>query len=134
MFGILADTLGRKKIFVLTCALVIMGSIGSAAVQDLESWGIYSQLSFWRFILGVGVGGEYPLSASITSEGSQRESRTQNLCKVFSMQGLGSVFCSLVLVFSTQCIENESAQWRFPLAMGGLPMVNIASLNFSSSP
>lgn len=121
-FGALADIIGRKRVFISTCAMVIIGAIMSASVVDSESWGIYSQLALWRFVLGFGVGGEYPLSASITSESSSPTHRTKALALVFSMQGFGALLCSLVLVIATQGISNEGAQWRFALAMGGLPM------------
>ena len=56
-FGSLADVIGRKRIFVTTCFLVILGAVLSSAVQDnTGSFGIYSQLSLWRFVLGFGVG------------------------------------------------------------------------------
>ena len=114
--------IGRKKVFIATCAMVIIGAIMSALVMDTESWGIYSQLALWRFVLGFGVGGEYPLSASITSESSSSQERTKSLAMVFSMQGFGTLLCSVVLVFATQCISNSNAQWRFALAIGALPM------------
>jgi MFS family permease len=41
--------------------------------------GIYTQLMIWRFLLGFGVGGEYPLSATITTESSTNESRGRNV-------------------------------------------------------
>jgi MFS family permease len=41
--------------------------------------GIYTQLMIWRFVLGFGVGGEYPLSATITTESSTNESRGRNV-------------------------------------------------------
>ena len=56
-FGAVADLIGRKKVFIITCSLVIVGALLSATVQDTAVFGIYSQLAFWRFILGVGVGG-----------------------------------------------------------------------------
>lgn len=48
--------------------LITVGAIGSAASVQTPGFSIYQQLALWRFILGVGVGGEYPLSATITSE------------------------------------------------------------------
>ena len=30
--------------------------------------GVVAILAFWRFCLGIGIGGDYPLSATITSE------------------------------------------------------------------
>ena len=41
---------------------------------------------------------------------------------VFSMQGFGTLLCSLILILATHGIPNEETQWRFCLAMGGAPM------------
>jgi MFS transporter, PHS family, inorganic phosphate transporter len=123
-FGAVADLIGRRKVFITTCALVIFGALLSATVQDTTSFGIYSQLCLWRFLLGVGVGGEYPLSASITAESSQSSNMARNLAMVFSMQGLGTLLCAVVLVTVTQSMgENYNAQWRIAIALGALPMV-----------
>lgn len=81
-FGATADLIGRRKVFIMTCSLVIIGALLSATVQDTETFGIYSQLALWRFVLGVGVGGEYPLSAAITSESSSTDDKIRNLAKV----------------------------------------------------
>ena len=121
-FGSLADMIGRRKVFIMTCGLVIIGALLSATVVDSEVFGIYSQLSLWRFLLGFGIGGEYPLSAAITSESAGAKDRTKCLAMVFSMQGFGTLLCSLVLVLSTHCITTYDAQWRFALGMGGVPM------------
>lgn len=98
IFGVLGDSLGRKPAFVMTCLLCIMGCLGSACVVDTAEFGVYTQLAAWRFVLGLGVGGEYPLSATITSESSARSSRGRDLALLFSMQGFGRLICNLVLI------------------------------------
>lgn len=123
-FGACADLIGRRRVFIATCTLVIFGALMSATVVNSSSFGIYSQLCLWRFVLGVGVGGEYPLSASITSESSSEADKVRNLAMVFSMQGFGTVLCALVLVTVSHTMgENYNAMWRVSLAMGGLPML-----------
>lgn len=42
-------------------------------------WHIYRQLMLFRFLMGVGIGGEYPLSSSITSESSEDKHRGRNV-------------------------------------------------------
>jgi PHS family inorganic phosphate transporter-like MFS transporter len=84
LFGTIADLIGRRKVFIITCSLVISGALLSATAQNSETFGIYSQLALWRFVLGVGVGGEYPLSAAITSESASNDSKTKNLAMVRS--------------------------------------------------
>jgi len=54
--GSMADVIGRKKIFVITAALITIGCIGASLMNDYESVSIYYSISCWRFILGLGVG------------------------------------------------------------------------------
>jgi hypothetical protein len=82
VFGSLADIIGRRRIFIITCYLVIVGSVLSGLAVDSRSFGIYSQIATWRFVLGVGIGGEYPLSAAITAESSRYGSEIRNLATV----------------------------------------------------
>jgi PHS family inorganic phosphate transporter-like MFS transporter len=94
-FGVFADLIGRKRVFIATCALVIAGALLSGLVTDAAgSFGIYSQLALWRFVLGVGVGGEYPLSAAITTESSASGSEIRNLAMVCLHQHIRFGNCS----------------------------------------
>lgn len=53
-------------------------------------------LGMFRILLGVGVGGDYPMSASITSDRSNLRKRGTMLAYIFSNQGWGSFMGSLV--------------------------------------
>eukprot|EP01032_Pedospumella_encystans_P011121 gene11121-12958_t len=124
-FGSIADLIGRKWVFIMTCTIVIFGSLLSATVLDSTgSFNIYSQLTLWRFVLGVGVGGEYPLSAAVTTESSDPGQEIRNLAMVFSMQGLGTLLCAVVLVKLTQTLgDRYEIQWRLALLFGAFPMM-----------
>lgn len=50
----------------------------------------------WRFVMGVGIGAEYPLSAVITSEWSSTSSRATMISSVFMMQPVGQALAQLV--------------------------------------
>lgn len=121
-FGYLADRFGRKPMFVLTCLLVVIGSLGSALVVDHPDFGIYSQLCVCRFVLGFGIGGEYPLSATITSESSTTKHRGRDLATVFAMQGVGRVLCCFVLIGLLTALPGQhDLTWRLALGFGALP-------------
>ncbi|MBB5918722.1 MFS family permease [Nocardia transvalensis] len=62
VFGRLTDRLGRKKLFILTLAIYLIGS-GLAGL----SWGPWS-LYLFRFIAGTGIGGEYTAINSAIDE------------------------------------------------------------------
>jgi PHS family inorganic phosphate transporter-like MFS transporter len=63
-FGYLGDVWGRPAAMGFTLALMAAGALGSAVL----SWGgVYTctlLVAAWRFVLGVGIGGVYPLSAA----------------------------------------------------------------------
>ncbi|KAI8606985.1 major facilitator superfamily domain-containing protein, partial [Chytriomyces sp. MP71] len=68
-FGILGDKLGRKKMYGVELIIMIVCTIGSALAAPMKNgWSILVILSIWRFFLGIGIGGDYPMSAVITSE------------------------------------------------------------------
>jgi PHS family inorganic phosphate transporter-like MFS transporter len=52
---------------------------------------VVGTLCFWRFVLGFGVGGDYPLSATIMSEYSSAMSRGAYIGSVFAMQVCTSI-------------------------------------------
>src|SRR6201995_99309 len=62
LFGRVADMLGRKRIYGVEVLVLAAGAILCAL-----SPGIWWLIGF-RFILGVGIGGDYPVSATIMSE------------------------------------------------------------------
>jgi len=67
--GYLGDVLGKRKAILLVMILQIGGSIGSACIST-SSMGLSAleQLAIWRFILGIGAGGVYPLAAVLAAE------------------------------------------------------------------
>src|SRR5436309_10662612 len=48
----------------------------------------------WRVLLGIGIGGDYPMSAIITSEFASTRYRGRMMAAVFSMQGVGQLLPS----------------------------------------
>ncbi|KAL7532410.1 hypothetical protein ACHAXR_005293 [Thalassiosira sp. AJA248-18] len=123
--GVLGDWLGRHVAMALVMTLQVVSSFMSAwSGVFMEETNIYTTLACWRFLLGFGCGGVYPLAATITAESSA--STTQNKGKsvalTFSMQGVGYlavpvVAYLLVLVFG----EDSDLTWRFILGLGSLP-------------
>ena len=121
--GSLADIWGRKILFVLTAALITIGSIGSAFCTDTPTFTIYGQIACWRFFLGAGVGGEYPLAATVTSESSSATSRGKLMSAVFAMQGVGALMSVLIVLFCLGAGFSPGFAWRFSLAFGSVPAI-----------
>ncbi len=75
-FGVLSDRLGRKKMYGVELMIIIVCTISSCFSADLISgFSVFAVLGFWRIILGIGIGGDYPLSAVITSEFATTKTR-----------------------------------------------------------
>ena len=83
LLGYLADSLGRRRLLLISGGLTFAGALGSACAFDFGSdhVGLWASLIGWRFVMGFGIGGEYPLSAAHTAEHSrQGESGVRLAC------------------------------------------------------
>lgn len=67
-FGYLADVVGRKKMYGLELIIIIVATLAQALTSASPSMSVVGLLVFWRVIMGIGIGGDYPLSSIITSE------------------------------------------------------------------
>ncbi|KAH0556496.1 hypothetical protein GP486_005607 [Trichoglossum hirsutum] len=93
LFGFLADKLGRRRLYGLELVIVIFGTLGMSQASDGEnkSMDILSWIFFWRFLTGLGIGAEYPLTAIITAEFADVRRRARMLAVVFLMQPVGQL-------------------------------------------
>ncbi|KAJ7622606.1 major facilitator superfamily domain-containing protein [Mycena polygramma] len=100
LFGYLADSLGRKAIYGKELMLIIFATIMclTTPTGSLSPDGSLIYLTIFRIILGIGVGGDYPMSASITSDRAVLRKRGTMLAYIFSNQGWGSFVGSLVTI------------------------------------
>lgn len=122
VFGRLADKFGRKKIYGLEAALMGLGALASAFAPNIL-W-----LLIFRFIMGVGVGGDYPVSAVLMSEFSNKNDRGKLVGLVFSMQAVGLVAGPVVaLTLLASGIPGDIA-WRIMLGLGSIPALAVILL------
>jgi MFS family permease len=115
LFGRLADRLGRKFIYGYELIVLALGALLSALSPNV----IF--LLLFRFLLGLGIGGDYPVSATLMSEYANRRDRGKLITLVFSMQGLGLILGPLVAVLLLLAGLNQDLTWRIMLALGAIP-------------
>lgn len=115
VFGRLADRIGRHKIYGLTLIVLAIGAVLSALSPN-----IYWLIGF-RLIMGLGIGGDYPLSATLMSEYSNRKDRGKLITMVFSMQGLGLILGPLVAIVLLTSGISQDLTWRLMLGLGAIP-------------
>lgn len=130
--GTLGDVLGRHRAMTLVMLLQIVAAFGSACSTPLQFWNvrlsIYQTLAMWRFVLGLGCGGVYPLAATLTAESSQQPHvRAKSVALTFSMQGVGYLVVPLLAWILIYILgETSSLAWRFLLGVGAFPGLFLA--------
>ena len=122
--GLLGDWLGRHMAMAVTLTLQICAAFMSAwSDVIITDWNIYTVLACWRFMLGVGCGGVYPLAATITAESaSDAQEKAKSVALMFSFQGVGYLAVSLNAYLFVRLFGEESdLAWRCLLGVGSLP-------------
>jgi len=125
--GPLADRFGRKAIYLLDMATFLVAALFSGFAWDIAS------LVVLRFLLGLGVGADYPLSATYLIEFLPRARRGRITVWVFALWMGGAAVSSLVGLALLPLGEHA---WRFMLASGAIPALGILWLrkNLPESP
>jgi len=151
--GYLGDIIGRRPAMMLVMILQIVGSIGSALFISKSSDSVYQQLAIWRFILGVGAGGVYPLAAVMSAENKQDDLEEegiieednvivnnstdqvksfQRIALTFSTQGLGFITVPLLAYPMLALKMNIDIIWRLLLGVGALPGIVVLYMRLCS--
>ncbi|XP_054806789.1 low affinity inorganic phosphate transporter 1-like [Prosopis cineraria] len=140
-FGWLGDKMGRKRVYGMTLMLMVICSIASGLSFGKERKAVMATLCFFRFWLGFGIGGDYPLSATIMSEYANKKTRGAFIAAVFAMQGFGILAGGMVAIIvsaafkaiypapsyrdnpSLSTVPQADYAWRIILMFGALPAV-----------
>ncbi len=122
IFGRIADIFGRKTVYTVVAAIMIIGAIASAFAPN------FALLVVARFVLGLGIGGDYPVSAVLMSEYSNRQNRGRLVGLVFSMQAVGLIVGPLVGLLLLSSGVNSSLAWRLLLGLGAVPAAAVIYL------
>ncbi|XP_039061263.1 probable inorganic phosphate transporter 1-9 [Hibiscus syriacus] len=133
VLGRLGDRRGRRSVYGLSLGMMVLGSIASGFSICKTRNCVLVSLGFFRFLLGVGIGGDYPLSATIMAEFANKKTRGAFIAAVFSMQGFGILASSIVTMALCKIFEVSSnvekgetpeeadIVWRLILIMGAIP-------------
>ena len=118
VFGQVADRFGRKGMFLVDIILFVVFSAASAAAWNATS------LIVFRFILGIGIGADYPIGVSYIAECVPTRLRGRLIVGAFAFQALGSLLGVLVGLIILKAYPSLEA-WRVMLAFGVLPAVAV---------
>ncbi|CAL5030294.1 unnamed protein product [Urochloa decumbens] len=120
-FGWLGDRIGRRRAYGLTLAFMVVFSVASGLSFGREAKAVLATLCFFRFWLGVGVGGSYPLGAAITAEYANKRTRGAFVAAVHAMQGVGVLLGSTVALGVSSVVAEADYVWRAILVAGAAP-------------
>jgi MFS transporter, PHS family, inorganic phosphate transporter len=115
VFGRIADRLGRRKIYGYEVLVLAIGAIATAFSPNI--WWLIGL----RGVLGFGIGGDYPVSATIMSEYASKRNRGRMVSLVFAMQGAGLVIGPLIAMLLLSTGMSHDYAWRIMLALGAIP-------------
>lgn len=114
LFGWLADIVGRKRMYGVELMIMIIATFGQALAGEAPAINILAVIIVWRFIMGVGIGGDYPLSAIISSEFAATRSRGRLMTAVFAAQGWGQFSSAIIGIIVVQAYKSEILNAPFP--------------------
>jgi PHS family inorganic phosphate transporter-like MFS transporter len=132
-FGWLADVIGRKKMYGFELMIIIVATFAQALSGTGHAVTIIGVLVVWRFLMGIGIGGDYPLSAVISSEFAATRIRGRIMTATFAAQGFGNLSAALVALvvvsaYKTPILHDNPAvlahvdyTWRLLIGLGCVP-------------
>lgn len=117
--------------------IMIVATLGLTLGTTGQSMNVVGVTMFWRVVLGVGIGGDYPNSSVLVSEFSTIRWRGAMMATMFAAQGFGAFFAALVAFVcvsgfhkslhsdrcSAECQLALDKSWRIVYGMGIVPAV-----------
>ena len=118
IFGRFTDRLGRRTILLIDLLFFVVFA-GLSAI----SWDITSLIVF-RFLLGIGIGADYPVSSTYITENMPSRLRGRMLVGGFGFQALGMLAGALLGIIVLKLYPDVNA-WRFILGFAVIPAIII---------
>lgn len=109
--GNLTDKFGRKAMYIIDLLFFVIFAAVTAFSQDAI------QLIIFRFLLGLGIGADYPISATLVSEFSSNKGRGKHGTFLGAMWFVGAVVAYIFGLLLEPLGDNA---WRYMLLVGAV--------------
>ncbi|HEY4970315.1 MAG TPA: MFS transporter [Steroidobacteraceae bacterium] len=106
--GRLADSIGRKKVLVVSIGLFGLFSLLTSLALDVHS------LIWARALTGLGLGGALPMLLALVTESSASEQQSASVATVYAAMPLGGAAASLLIMLIA------TSHWRTIFIVGGV--------------
>ncbi|NOG29821.1 MFS transporter [Lysinibacillus fusiformis] len=112
IFGVLADKYGRVKVFTYTIILFAIGTALTGVATSIE------QVYVYRFIAGLGAGGEYGIGMALVAEAwpKNKQGRASSYVSVGAQYGV-------ILAALLSAVILPTLGWRALFFVGVLPVI-----------
>ena len=114
-FGIMGDRIGRAKTMLLTI-LLYSAFTGLSAL----SWDFWS-FAFFRFLTGLGVGGEFAVGVALVAEVMPLRARPFALGLLQALSAVGNISAAIISLVLADLEESGISAWRVMFVIGAGP-------------
>ncbi len=117
IFGMLGDRIGRAKTMLIT---ILMYSLFTGLSALSKSW---IDFSAYRFLTGLGVGGEFAVGVALVAEVMPNRARPYTLSLLQALSAFGNISAAFINL-GLGIAEEEglvSSPWRYMFMIGALP-------------
>lgn len=132
-FGLLGDALGRHRVYGKELLITLFGTLMVVLLpwNNFSHQSIVAWVACFRFVTGVGIGADYPMSSSLSAESTPLGSRAVLSLAIFASMGLGNMTASITFLVLLEAfktgIESNIMRlewvWRLLLGLGMIPAV-----------
>jgi MFS family permease len=112
VFGMVSDRVGRTRTMIFT---ILFYSLFTCLSAFAQTWW---QLAAMRFLVGLGVGGEWAVAAAFVAEIFPQGARARSLGIFHASSVLGTY---LAIAAGVWIVNNPSFGWRWGFALGAAP-------------
>ncbi len=132
--GPITDKIGRQTMLMVDVAIFVIATAGTVLAWNATS------LIVFRFLVGVGIGADYPISVSYITENVPSRWRGRMVIGAFTFQAVGALLgaaTGLITIYLFQTIYPDSTQpaihyaWRWMLGVGLVLVIVVGILRFS---
>ena len=134
ILGPITDRVGRQPMLIVDVILFLVATLGTVVAWNAAS------LIVFRFLVGVAIGADYPISVAYITENMPTRLRGRMVISAFTFQAVGALLgalTGLVVIYGFQVLYPDSVQpavqyaWRWMLGVGLILAIAVGILRFS---